>query len=139
MPKLASFTNVSELEIRNNRITTFSCRLIASNMAHIKSVDIRGNRVGDEGVLHIVKGIPHLKGLLISETNCTNQSLRVIVQGLTSLEKFLCEQNPVGGEVVAEVARMPNLRILSFLGCKLEPRLVEEVKKIFQPKGYLSI
>lgn len=34
---------------------------------------------------------------------------------------------------------MPNLRILSLLGSKLEPSLVEEARKIFQPKGYISI
>lgn len=55
-----------EVEIRNNCISAFSCRLIAANMRHVRSVDIRGNRVGDEGVTHIAKGMPQLRALLIS-------------------------------------------------------------------------
>lgn len=47
MPIISSFKNIQDIEIRNNKITSFSCKLIANNMRHLKVVDIRGNQVGD--------------------------------------------------------------------------------------------
>lgn len=66
MPIISSFKNIQDVEIRNNRITSFSCKLIANNMRHVKVVDIRGNRVGDEGITTIIRGLPHLKSFMIS-------------------------------------------------------------------------
>lgn len=66
MPAISSFKHIKDFEIRNNKITSFSCRLIASNMSHVKLIDIRGNPVGDDGVIAIIKGIPHLKSFMIS-------------------------------------------------------------------------
>ena len=34
---------------------------------------------------------------------------------------------------------MPTLRILSFIGCNIEKEMVEKIKKLFHPKGYVSI
>ena len=70
---------MKDFEIRNNKFTAFSCKLIASNMMHVKSVDIRGNKVGDEGVIIITKGLPNLKSFMISETGCTNAAAKEIV------------------------------------------------------------
>ena len=85
MPVLSSFKNVKDLEIRNNKITSLSCKLIASSMTHVKSVDIRGNKVGDQGVIFLIKGLPHLKSFMISETGCTNTTASEVVKGLSNL------------------------------------------------------
>jgi hypothetical protein len=85
MPILSSFKQIKDLEVRNNKITSLSCKIIASNMKHLKAIDIRGNAVGDEGVITLVKGIPHLKSFMISETRCTNLSAQAIVNGLADL------------------------------------------------------
>lgn len=139
MPVLSSFKGVKDFEIRNNRITTFSCKLIASNMLHLKSVDIRGNRVGDEGVIYLVKGLPHLKSLMISETGCTNRSARAVIDNMTDLEMFWCEQNRVDGPHAIEIANMPKLRVLSFAGNGIDSEHAEKLKKIFNPKGYVVV
>lgn len=85
MPKIASFKNVQQFQIRNNRITAFSCKVLASNLFHIKKLDIRGNKIGDEGVLIIVKSLSQLKDLLISETGCTNVALKGVLEGLPGI------------------------------------------------------
>jgi Leucine-rich repeat (LRR) protein len=51
---IGGFKNLQELEIRNNKITVLSCKVIASHLGFLKILDLRGNGIGDEGVIKIV-------------------------------------------------------------------------------------
>lgn len=87
---IGGFKNLQEFEIRNNKITMLSCKVIASHLNFLKVLDLRGNLVGDEGVSKIVEGIPNLKSLMVSETGMTDVSAMLVVRGLEALETFWC-------------------------------------------------
>lgn len=85
IPKFSSFKNVQEFEIRHNKLTVLSCRLIASNMKHIKVLDIRGNNVYDDGIARIAEGLPNLRSFMMSETKCSNVGAQAIIDNLPNL------------------------------------------------------
>lgn len=78
IPKIGCFTNLKELEVRNNFITSLSCRIIANSLSFLNSLDIRGNMIGDAGIEIIAKGLSKLKSLFISETGATDRGGKIV-------------------------------------------------------------
>jgi hypothetical protein len=97
IPKIACFRNIRELEIRNNSITSLSCKVIVSNMSFLQCLDIRGNKVGDKGLEYVIDGMPHLKSLMISETEATDVTGRLVAEKMDNLELFWAEHNHLTG------------------------------------------
>ena len=52
---------------------------------------------------------------------------------------FWCEHNRVDGEHAIQIAHMPKLRVLSFAGNGINSEYGEQLKKIFNPKGYVVV
>ena len=138
MPILSSFKNVSALQIRNNKITEFGCRLIAANMNYLKTIDIRGNKVGD-GIIKIIESIPTLKSFTISETGCTNLTAKAIIKYMHEIEMLWCEHNFIDGEHGILIASKKSLRMLSLAGNRIEKEDQDKIKKIFMSKGYVAL
>jgi|JI6StandDraft_1071083.scaffolds.fasta_scaffold09693_7 hypothetical protein len=59
------FPYLLALEMRNNRITQLSCKLIAANLSHLHKIDIRGNKVGDDGIGTIARSVSLMKEFYI--------------------------------------------------------------------------
>lgn len=85
IPTLSCFKNLKEFEVRNNYLTSLSCKIIVNNLNFIQTLDIRGNRIGDSGLIVIAAGLPKLKNLLISETEATDEGGRKIAESMSHL------------------------------------------------------
>lgn len=79
------FPHLTAIELRHNRITELSCKLIGANLPHLLKVDIRGNKVGDNGVAAIARNISQLREYYICETGATDLSIDVILEHLKQL------------------------------------------------------
>ena len=66
IPIISTFTNIKELEIRNNKITALTCNIVANDMKFLSVLDLRGNKLGDTGISKIVSAMKNLKALYIS-------------------------------------------------------------------------
>lgn len=61
------FNNLVSLELRNNKITEISCRLIAVSLNNLHRLDIRGNKLKDNSMNMIAKRLTKLKELFVCD------------------------------------------------------------------------
>lgn len=64
---LSHFPKLIKLELRYNKITEISCRLIASNLKNLSKLDIRDNKLKDSAVIVIAKNLKNLTELYVCD------------------------------------------------------------------------
>jgi|JI10StandDraft_1071094.scaffolds.fasta_scaffold43742_3 hypothetical protein len=65
IPKLSNFSNIIELEARQNLLTHLSCTSISNFLPQIITLDLRYNKIGDTGISKL-KRMQNLKQLMAS-------------------------------------------------------------------------
>jgi Ran GTPase-activating protein (RanGAP) involved in mRNA processing and transport len=132
------FPLLSSIELRNNRITSLSCKLIGSNLAHLSKVDIRGNKVGDNGVCIIAKNIRGMKEFYICETDATDHSVDVIIENLKCLTLLWAENNKITFKAAEKIINHQSLKTIGLQGNQLTAEDIASLKSSYRI-GYLSI